>query len=381
MKDLNDLETKAKYMIERGGPSLNEKFSFIPESGEAAALAAAIYGRNEQEFHEALEAEGKARAIAEQKANPHIYIIKKGKLYEHDRQQYERLINDVSGKYREQIKSRHLSRQEFIDLYNFISDANQEGYILNASLTINWHMLGIDDHKTAAGLLYKGFLHHLKSWHTYHVARRSSRIEPLLWCYVHENSAWTGFHTHLMLRVPDDFISAFKKWLGLRIRKLSKVESVPKRAVKFSAPPSQPLKRQWIRFQYLCKGADPNEGFMDTKLMEPICLFDLIQFRYRDPEALMCKQKMGYSQQFEFLAAYQKECRDAYDCSINPPHLEEFRTVYRSKQHYRSALDREEYDIRKLYPSDLEEMIKIRKEEQGNVLHFHIPEETGKLFR
>ena len=87
MKDLNDLETKAKYMIERGGPSLNEKFSFIPESGEAAALAAAIYGRNEQEFHEALEAEGKARAIAEQKANPHIYIIKKGKLYEHDRQQ------------------------------------------------------------------------------------------------------------------------------------------------------------------------------------------------------------------------------------------------------------------------------------------------------
>ncbi|WAV92991.1 hypothetical protein NB643_01700 [Oxalobacter aliiformigenes] len=346
----NYSEEMAQQMIVSGNTPNKEKFSLLQGLGFYPKLATAIYGSNEKEFQKAMSQE----ANAAKKAYADIYIYKRGRQYSSDIEHYYRYQKGDLSK-----RSTHLTRKEFTDLYNFISDANQERYILNVGLTISWSMLGIRRHKEATGLLDKGFIKHLKSWHAYRIKTDpavpdKSRETPLLWCYVHENSPQMDFHTHMMICIPEEIIPPFRHWVRNRIQKLSKVQPVPKKAVHISTPPSQPLKRQWIRFQYMCKGLDPREILRFEKYGCAIPLLALTQFHYRDPGLLDCKKKMGYTQRYNFFALYKKEYRN-YDYVFN---LEQYKSDFRKISGFCSALDQGIYDIRTLYPSTLDDMTK-----------------------
>ena len=205
----NYSEEMAQQMIVSGNTPNKEKFSLLQGLGFYPKLATAIYGSNEKEFQKAMSQE----ANAAKKAYADIYIYKRGRQYGSDIEHYYRYQKGDLSK-----RSTHLTRKEFTDLYNFISDANQERYILNVGLTISWSMLGIRRHKEATGLLDKGFIKHLKSWHAYRIKTDpavpdKSRETPLLWCYVHENSPQMDFHTHMMICIPEEIIPPFRKYI------------------------------------------------------------------------------------------------------------------------------------------------------------------------
>ena len=56
------------------------------------------------------------------------------------------------------------------------------------------------------------------NWHAYRIKTDpavpdKSRETPLLWCYVHENSPQMGFHTHMMICIPQEIIPSFRKYI------------------------------------------------------------------------------------------------------------------------------------------------------------------------
>ena len=159
----------------------------------------------------------------------------------------------------------------------------------------------------------------------------------------------------MMLCIPQDIVPQFKHWIRDRFQKLSKIQPVPKKAIKVSAPPSQPLKRQWIRFQYMCKGLDPREYIEIEGYNYLVPLLALTQFNYRDPGLLDCRKKMGYTQRYDLVTLHKEEC-EQYHQQLD---FKKYKMNHRRTLPFSSALDKGIYDIRVLYPSSPDAIEKI----------------------
>lgn len=195
----------------------------------------------------------------------------------------------------------HITKGQFIDLYSAVWFANGYGVPMNCHVIIQWGFLGYTDHSEAANQLQDGFLKHLDGWFHYNMKKNhvkfgieNNDIHDLFWIYSNECSP-SGFHTHLLVGMPYSMIPAFRIWVADRLAKLSKRQPMTPGVVKIVSPPSDPIERQWIFFQYLCKGLDPDATVEIPGYERPVPLSDLIQFSYANPGHITCKSRVGRS--------------------------------------------------------------------------------------
>jgi hypothetical protein len=177
------------------------------------------------------------------------------------------------------------------DLYGAVAYANTLGLVMNCHVSITWGLLGILDHTEAANALTHRVIKALRQWHKDHTGR-----DQLAWLYVHENGRIHGFHTHLMLAIPNDLRLAFRDWLESRLSDVCRLDSMPKEAWHVTAPPSDPIGRQWTYFQYLIKGMDENEALpARVGWNSHIPVSRLIKFGLENPGDVRCRKKCGVS--------------------------------------------------------------------------------------
>ena len=177
------------------------------------------------------------------------------------------------------------------DLFGAVAYANTLGLVMNCHVSITWGLLGILDHTEAANALTHRVIKALRQWYTDHTGR-----DQLAWLYVHENGRIHGFHTHLMLAIPNDLRLAFRDWLESRLSDVCRLDSIPEEAWHVTAPPSDPIGRQWTYFQYLIKGMDENEALpARVGWNSHIPVSRLIKFGLENPGDVRCRKKCGVS--------------------------------------------------------------------------------------
>ena len=175
------------------------------------------------------------------------------------------------------------------DLYDAVAYANTLGLVMNCHVSITWGLLGIVDHTEAANTLTHRVIKPLRQWYKDRTGR-----DQLAWLYVHENGRIHGFHTHLMLAIPNDLRLAFRDWLESRLSDVCRLDSMPKEASHITAYRSDPIGRQWIYFQYLIKGIDENEALpARVGWNSHIPVSRLIKFGLENPGEVQCKKKCG----------------------------------------------------------------------------------------
>ncbi len=177
------------------------------------------------------------------------------------------------------------------DLYGAVAYANTLGLVMNCHVSITWGLLGILDHTEAANALTHRVIKALRQWYTDHTGR-----DQLAWLYVHENGRIHGFHTHLMLAIPNDLRLAFRDWMESRLSDVCRLDSMSDEAWHVTAPPSDPIGRQWTYFQYLIKGIDEN-GVLPARVgwNSHIPVSRLIKFGLENPGDVRCRKKCGVS--------------------------------------------------------------------------------------
>lgn len=177
------------------------------------------------------------------------------------------------------------------DLYGAVAYANTLGLLMNCHVSITWGLLGILDHTEAANALTHRVIKTLRQWHKDHTGR-----DQLAWLYVHENGRIHGFHTHLMLAIPNDLRLAFRDWLVSRLSNVCRLDSMEEEAWHVTAPPSDPIGRQWTYFQYLMKGMDENQALpARVGWNSHIPVSRLIKFGLENPGDVRCRKKCGIS--------------------------------------------------------------------------------------
>ena len=184
-----------------------------------------------------------------------------------------------------------LNAAQVKDLYGAVAYANTLGLVMNCHVSITWVLLGILDHTEAANALTHRVIKALRQWYKDHTGR-----DQLAWLYVHENGRTHGFHTHLMLAIPNDLRLAFRDWLESRLSDVCRLDLMPKETCHVTAPPSDPIGRQWTYFQYLIKGIDENEALpARVGWNSHIPVSRLIKFGLENPGDVRCRKKCGVS--------------------------------------------------------------------------------------
>ena len=184
-----------------------------------------------------------------------------------------------------------LTAAQFNDLYSAVAYANTLGLVMNCHVSITWGLLGILDHTEAANALTHRVIKALRQWYKDHTGR-----DQLAWLYVHENGRIHGFHTHLMLAIPNDLRMAFREWLKSRLSDVCRLDSMPDEAWHITAPPSDPIARQWRYFLYLTKGIDEND-MLPSRVgwHSHIPVSRLINVGLENPGEVRCRKKCGVS--------------------------------------------------------------------------------------
>ena len=177
------------------------------------------------------------------------------------------------------------------DLYSAVAYANTLGLVMNCHVCITWGLLGILNHTEAANTLTHRVIKALRQWYKDHTGR-----DQLAWLYVHENGLIHGFHTHLMLAIPNELRTAFRDWLESRLSDVCRLDSMPKEASHITAYRSDPIGRQWHYFQYLIKGIDENEVLpARVGWNSHIPVSRLISVGMENPGDVRCRKKCGVS--------------------------------------------------------------------------------------
>ncbi len=228
----------------------------------------------------------------------------------------------------------NITKEQFIDLYSAVWFANGHGVPMNCHVIIQWGFLGYTDHSEAAHQLQDGFLKHLDGWFKYNMFKPEKRADvkyahQLFWVYSNECSP-SGFHTHLLVGIPYSMIPAFRIWVADRLATLSKRQPMTPGVVKVVSPPSDPIGRQWIFFQYLCKGLDPDATVEIPGYERPVLLSDLIQFSYANPGHITCKSRVGRSRN---LSRTAREMQGEKGISPMERGLFDRREVYSARLH------------------------------------------------
>lgn len=277
---------KARTMLESGDlgdSSKSLKLLSTPGlGGKHDSLLRAIVG----------DTEGKRKAhlrysrLADEKAFPEIYPWKKD--YAERKRGYKQVTDD---------SQTYITKKQFINLHSAVSFANYNGVALNAHITISWGQLGYTDHSEAAKALTDGFFKPLADWYAHNnkVELGVRHVRPLYWIYSHECSKKLGFHTHILAGIPLEIRREFKVWAWNRIEALAKIKPPPKTALDIDSPPSDLIGRQWRRFQYLCKGLDPNAKVRIAGYKRCMPLHYLLECPYESPGRIECKKRVGAS--------------------------------------------------------------------------------------
>lgn len=277
-------DSKVKRLMGQGdmgvGPTFENWPGYLGDSLAARVWYATMGGRTKA------EAERNQRRQLEAEY-PHLYLYKRQR-----RGKRGNTRGDVNGA--EGAKGpRHMTERQFRDLYGAIAFANINGAIMNVHLVISWRILGFEDHSEATYALQRKVLTHFGSWYD---SKKGPDDPHRVWVYSNECTGRVGFHTHVLLAVPERWLPAFRKWVKKRLGDLSHLRVLPKGAYKVVAPPSDPIRRQWIWFQYICKGLDPEAKTKASVGDEPtVALSDLVQFSYDSPGAMTCLKRMGVS--------------------------------------------------------------------------------------
>lgn len=279
-------EDKARTMIESGdlgNSSKSLKLLSAPGlGGKYDSLLRGIVG----------DTEGKRKAhlrhsrLADEKAFPEIYPWKKD--YANHKRGYKQVTDD---------SQTYITKKQFINLHSAVSFANYNGVALNAHITISWGQLGYTNHSEAAKALTDGFFKPLDDWYANNnkVELGVRHVRPLYWIYSHECSKKLGFHTHILAGIPLEIRREFKGWARNRIEALAKIKQPPKEVLDIDSPPSDLIGRQWRRFQYLCKGLDPNAKVRIAGYQRCVRLYDLLECPYESPGRIECKKRVGTS--------------------------------------------------------------------------------------
>jgi hypothetical protein len=184
---------------------------------------------------------------------------------------------------------RRLTQAQFVDLYSAVAYANTLGLVMNSHVSITWGLLGIKDHTDAANTLTDRVLKPLRAWYKYRTGR-----DELAGLYVHENGRIHGFHTHLIIAIPNKLRLAFKYWLNNCLSALCRHGAMSKETSHINAYSSDRIGRQWRHFQYLTKGIDDKEELpARVGWHSHIPVSRLIKEGLENPGEVLCRKKCG----------------------------------------------------------------------------------------
>lgn len=312
---------KARTLMEQGDGGYKpgyKKYPLIIGDSMSASIWRGMMGDTEQKHF-------RSQRLTDEARYPEIYPWKREAQSKKGANLMVPLANTD-----ESQKPTHIFKKDFIDLYSAVCFANGYGVAMNVHIIIQWGHLGYTDHAEAAKQLQDGFFKPLHGWYDYNNERPEYGVKcphQLFWIYSHECSKRAGFHTHILAGIPIEMREAFRGWVKERIAKLSKRQPVSKGIVKVVGPPSRPIERQWILFQYLCKGLDPSATVKIAGYEQPVSMSGLIQFPYSNPGNIACKNRIGMSRNLT-----RKE---------------------REKIDFKSFMERGVFDKRSLYTSEL----------------------------
>ena len=207
--------------------------------------------------------------------NPRIFNIKNGQK---NREVNRRISRDLSG-------------DECENLYSAVEFANNQGVVMDVRISITWGLLGLADHTEADKAFMDNFIKPLRDWYSNH-----TNGQQLTYAYVHEVGRKRGFHTHLLMDIQLMLRKDFRKWMKKRLTNISLNGDLPKGTFDITCPPGNRIYRQWIGFQYMCKGLDEGAYFNAKVGKEPyVIAIDLISYNYKNPGEVLCKNKCGMS--------------------------------------------------------------------------------------
>lgn len=284
-------DDKARFLIERGdmGHRPGEKFPYVGGNSERALVWRAVMGGSLSEHEGAMEYE---RAQANRnRAIGFRYKVgaqrKIGAWREHLRRMHE--ITEVSFD-DPFVLQRDIKAQEFVNLYSGVAFANSLGVVFNVHLTISWELLGYGkgDGLNPESPLNRSFVKQYTEW----CADNHTGCD---WIYSNEFGKSLGYHTHFMTSVRPDLLERFKAYLVKRMRRINHCEELNERAFRITVNKRGSVKRQWIVFQYLCKGIDQDATMMHVNGCESIRVAELTRFRYENPGNLHHKMRCGLS--------------------------------------------------------------------------------------
>lgn len=296
-------EEKARTLLESGLMGRDAgRISVIRPTGDGfySKLVQASVGETEDQRAEHL----KSLRRADEVAFPELQLWKRtspAKIAAH-----QTPLSDLADKDKQPS---HLTKDHVVNLYSAIAYANSRGAIFNAHLSLRWDLLGITDHAEAAEALQKKFLQCLNQWYADRMKAQGRTpgdpdTQELYWLYVHECPPPDyDFHTHCLVSIPSDLKSAFQRWVTGRMNAIwtDKGEKgvASSKAVKVEYRLTDKIERQWIWFQYLCKGLDPNVTVKidrDIYKKSSPSLLSLLEVYYISPGPIRCSRRMGMSQ-------------------------------------------------------------------------------------
>lgn len=359
-------EEKARTLIERG------KLSYAPVYGEGeyADRLRGIIGDSEQANEDYSKKAYREAAIC----SPEIFVCKYTPPYKRNPPPHiPKLSPGFPGV--DETPPTHITKEQFIDLYSAVCFANGYGVALATHVTIDWELLGFTDHSKATAVLQARFIHNLAEWFKYRAREHTEKYfgsvpaHELYWIYSNECSATVGFHTHFLVGIPPNMRKDFNKWVKKRIEAISEIKPVPPNAVKVKTQLSHTIKRQWIRFQYLCKGLDPQATVKierkNTIKSAPLT----VQYYYQNP--LICDVDKD-SGNFKFRLAHNSGDADNINkvplinlirfnyenpgqitCKMRINKSDNLLQSEREKIGFKSLMENGVFDKRKLYTSEI----------------------------
>jgi len=160
----------------------------------------------------------------------------------------------------------YLTKNEVRKIYNAMSYAMwNDGVVMNSHVIIMWSMMGLNE---AEGDKVLGdYLHKAQKWCQVGTKPRQRRVanarmgRELRYVWVHENDFRRGFHSHLLLHLPDGADQRFKAWSREALTDMA-VKHLPEKA--FYLAPNRGKTEQdrvwlaWKWFRYLSKQLRPD---------------------------------------------------------------------------------------------------------------------------
>lgn len=272
-----------------GGHKPGERFPTYLGNSEDAKLFEAINGRTEAEFLQGLL--GSIEDTHSRQANPYRWKRSNPKKTDIYRAETLRRSDYVTTSiYDPFALSRNIDKEEFVEAYSAAAHANALGYVLNVSLTICWEMLGVkpkNSSRDESGL-HELVIHPLRDW--------LKNKSDFYWLYSNEQSQRSGFHTHYLFHIPKEYEDNFKAYIEKRVRKINKSPQFNKASFELRFDKYMDPYKQWMRFQYLCKGINRNQYLKHITTGEKVYIEDLIRFRYENPGNNHAMRRIAHSQ-------------------------------------------------------------------------------------